>query len=282
MFFSDIDRCRMELRRFRHITNLLDKMVVVNPEDRPFPFLLTLTPSCSRSYDDLRLMRSIPYFHYLTNGSPETEGIANSETAELLFTFRGDLGTHPVRRVIAEFGNSCEWEVTPTSTRWPDSSIDRAAFKRDYQQSLLRGRFVLCPRGRGPASMRLFEVMRAGRAPVIIADDWLPPAGVDWERFSVFVAERDVSHLPDILRSRADEAEAMGRLARTAWEQRFSERTVFDTLVAEAATLLRLGSSPGVVRLAIQAMRRLFAGELSKGDAWHYWAKPMLEKFIIQ
>ncbi len=36
------------------------------------------------------------------------------------------------------------------------------------------------PRGIGASSVRIFEAMRAGRAPVIISDDWIVPPVGDW------------------------------------------------------------------------------------------------------
>ena len=52
---------------------------------------------------------------------------------------------------------------------------------------------MLCPRGQGTSSIRLFEAMRMGIAPVIISDKWIGPKGPEWESFAVFVKEKDIS-----------------------------------------------------------------------------------------
>ena len=46
--------------------------------------------------------------------------------------------------------------------------------------------------------------MKSGRAPAIVSDDWEPPAGPDWESFSVRIAERDIERVPEILEARRD------------------------------------------------------------------------------
>jgi hypothetical protein len=117
-----------------------------------------------------------------------------------------------------------------TTPYWPYAELDdetRSALERQYVDVATRSRFVLCPRGLGASSIRLFEMMRMGRAPVIISDEWTPPDGPDWEAFSVRVAEADVDELPDILRARADAADQMGERARRCWEDWFSEEVTF-------------------------------------------------------
>ena len=50
---------------------------------------------------------------------------------------------------------------------------------------------MICPRGWGSSSIRLFEVMEMGRVPVIISDAWVNEAP-KWADFSVRVSEADV------------------------------------------------------------------------------------------
>jgi hypothetical protein len=57
-------------------------------------------------------------------------------------------------------------------------------------------KFVLCPRGYACSRWRLFETMMAGRVPVIISDQWVPPEGPAWERFSVRVSQKHVAQPP--------------------------------------------------------------------------------------
>ncbi len=69
--------------------------------------------------------------------------------------------------------------------------------------------------------------MKAGRVPVIISDQWVPPDGPPWNEFSVRILEKDVDKIPRILEKIENNAQQMGRLARQAWEQWFSEEVAF-------------------------------------------------------
>ena len=73
--------------------------------------------------------------------------------------------------------------------------------KRTDADFIRRTRFVLCPRGQGVSSIRLFEVMKSGRVPVIISDAFVPPAlqgRTGWTDAAIFVREHllDFSSMP--------------------------------------------------------------------------------------
>jgi hypothetical protein len=106
-----------------------------------------------------------------------------------------------------------------------------AAIFARYAESTARSRFVICPRGLGPSSIRIFEAMRMGRCPVIVSDDWTPPSFVDWNACSIRVAESAVRDLPAILREREADAASLGAAARAAWERLYSPSAMLVTLV---------------------------------------------------
>jgi len=101
------------------------------------------------------------------------------------------------------------------------------SMKRQYVDVLRESLFALCPRGRGASSIRLFEAMEIGRAPVILSDQWVPPAGPDWKTFTIRVRESSVSLLGQILRDHEHEAHEQGRTARHAWREFFAEDVLF-------------------------------------------------------
>lgn len=103
--------------------------------------------------------------------------------------------------------------------------------QKSYVNAIQSSKFVLCPRGAGLGSIRLFEVMEMGVAPIIIADGWIPPNGPDWHEFAVFVKESEVKNICKIAESHASEYKERGRLARKAWEQYFSDRVVFNRCI---------------------------------------------------
>jgi hypothetical protein len=72
--------------------------------------------------------------------------------------------------------------------------------------------------------------MRVARCPVVVSDGWLAPPFVDWDSCSVRIAEKDLRHLPAILREREADAEALGIQARVVWERRYAPPTMLNTL----------------------------------------------------
>ncbi|MDB5870836.1 MAG: exostosin family protein [Ramlibacter sp.] len=114
--------------------------------------------------------------------------------------------------------------------------------RRQYARDLAAVKFVLCPRGTGTSSVRLFETMQAGRVPVILSDRWVAPAMVDWHSCAIRIAERDLMRLPAILREREPDWLAMAQSARREWEAHFSDDRFLETLVTELQTLQELSS----------------------------------------
>jgi Exostosin family len=157
---------------------------------------------------------------------------------DLLWSFMGTLSNHPVRQRLSQVSDS-DSLVRDTQhfsdvVRWgwdsTHSEEGRAAFS-DYANLLGRSSFVLCPRGVGASTIRIFEAIQVGRCPVIVSDDWLAPPFVDWDRCSIRVPEARIAELPTILRSREPESQALGREARLVWERFFSPESQLATLV---------------------------------------------------
>jgi hypothetical protein len=142
-----------------------------------------------------------------------------------LFSFRGNRRAHSVRRKLFElYGTFPEASLVDVSTKFHAHTPEqKAAFITD----VLASKFVLCPRGAGPATYRLFEVMSLGRCPVIISDDWVPIKGIDWSKCSVFVREREIAQIPSMLRNRKLDPEELGQNARAMWEKHFADRPKF-------------------------------------------------------
>jgi exostosin family protein len=103
--------------------------------------------------------------------------------------------------------------------RWFNHTAEQ---KREYVNEILRSKFVLCPRGQGMATHRLFEVMQLGRIPVILADDWLAPIGPDWNSCSIRIREKEIRNIPSILQANQDRFESMALAARREWETWFA------------------------------------------------------------
>ena len=87
--------------------------------------------------------------------------------------------------------------------------------------------------------MRIFEAMRLGRAPVIIADDWSPPPFVDWERCSVRVPEKEIDRLPELLRHHRAQAQVLGDRANEEWNRVFGPPGLFHHTVEACLELIK-------------------------------------------
>jgi len=99
-----------------------------------------------------------------------------------------------------------------------------------FSDVLLASQFCLCPRGRGGSSMRIYDAMRMGVAPVILSNDWNPPLGPDWESFSIHVSESGVRDLEALLEKNEQRSQEMGRLAREAYERYFAKEVLVKQL----------------------------------------------------
>lgn len=109
--------------------------------------------------------------------------------------------------------------------------LDRSSGLRDddldYVETLRDSAFVICPKGLGPTSWRIYETMMASRVPVIVSDRWVPARELDWPSFSLRVRECEVAAIPDICEDHAPRAEEMGQRARAAWERCCATDTAF-------------------------------------------------------
>ncbi len=154
-----------------------------------------------------------------------------SAQCEFLFSFIGKVANCPAVRVpVVQLKHPRAY----LRDSWSRQSDQDAL----YASILARSKFVLCPRGVGPSSWRLFETMRAGRVPVIISDEWAEPKGLDWRKFSIRVRAADISGIPALLESLEDRAGELGLAARQAWERHFSLTGAFEW-VADACVRIQ-------------------------------------------
>lgn len=136
-----------------------------------------------------------------------------------LATWRGNpKSNRPIReRLLGQYSGATGFKVEATQS-WLNHGVDEKLY---YVQLVRSGKFSLCPAGWAAASIRIFESMALGVAPVIIADEFVEPAGPDWQAFSLRVKESDLASLESILQQYAGRHEAMGERAYEAWCKHF-------------------------------------------------------------
>lgn len=244
--FTEMVRVHPGYRRFP------EKSFVFDTGDVFFPTVPGLYASLTREQFELGHARTGFYLYLIENAFITRQPYTGNE--KYLASFVGSRTTHPVREKL--FQLSCNRiYVKDTSaygahTTYHGEPAERARFWQDYAESMADALFSLCPRGRGTGSIRLFESMKMGRACVIISDDWVPNEHVNWEDFSIRIAEREVARIPKILEREAHRAPQMGAQARRAWEEHFSERVRFHRVVELCLEIQRQGGNGRIKRWA--------------------------------
>jgi hypothetical protein len=233
LFFEPEDAClARDVTAHAHARRFPEKTFLIDPSDRVIPFLPGVYASIRKEQYDPARVRSGFFPEVFDHDWIAFD--ANGKPPELLFSFVGWIQGDPVREAIGRLRHPRavirETGDDPANfDETPGAALDR--FHRDYAAVLVNSKFVLCPAGIGASTFRLFETMKAGRVPVILSDAWVAPEGPAWETFSLVVPARDAEGLPALLEQRETEAAAMGKRAREAWEQWFSEEAAFHRIV---------------------------------------------------
>ena len=209
-----------------------DKSFGMYEGDNAPPFLHGLYSDARKSRINTNRFLGLPYtMHQICfpNPVPETY-LVKSVPKDLLFTFAGRM-SHKIRNKL--FDNiypSKEVQLVDTSTynHFQIEGKNRTEFQDSYWQLAMRSKYVLCPRGAAVSSVRLFEIMEAGIAPVIISDDWSAPYGPNWKDFAIVIPERKIKHLYSIVKSHENEWEIRGEKARESWEEYYSNSKYWD------------------------------------------------------
>jgi exostosin family protein len=224
------------LRRHPLVRAHPEKICVYDERDRPFasfpgiyvagtPRLARRNPIAGGAYP--RLLTVIP---------------RTGEDPDLLFSFCG-ARTHPVRGAVLalEHPRGLVRDTTGISFfGWDDEARDQHsdAAREQYVATVQRSKFVLCPRGHGPSSFRLYETLAAGRVPVVISDDWLAPPRIDWGACSVRVPESDVARMPQLLGDLERRWPEMSRAAAATFDAHFATGRLWNHYAATLAQLL--------------------------------------------
>ncbi len=211
-----------------------ERCFVFNPRYKGLPFLPGVYASISREYHHPSRTRSGHYPEVHVNEPFTFEPPADD--LPYLYSFVGVCGTAPVRCRLAALdhdrGLFLDTSDENINLRKVEAAgADEERYMKRYAKLTKESKFVLCPRGMGPSTLRLFESMRMGRAPVIVSDAWVPPEGPSWKAFSLRVAESEVERLPALLAENEHRAVAMGHRARQVWEDWFAPASSFHRIV---------------------------------------------------
>ena len=211
------------------------KTFIYSTVDLGFHPIPGLFPSINTINYSPKFARSAPYIQ-VTCQSCDLDSIQPIDNnTDYLFSFVGNISTWQQRSQIFLIRDP-RGLLLNTLPGLGNSS----QYREQYLNSLQRSKFILCPRGNGVSSLRLFEAMRAGRVPVIISDDWVPPYGPDWSSFSIKVNESEIHRIPEILEAYEDNVVNMAQQARIEYNALFSSNILFNYLISQFEEMLFL------------------------------------------
>lgn len=233
------------LRRFAK------KCFVLFEGDEPVRFAQGILTSLTKEHANLGRFRSGSYFLYHADfKNPFVERWYAERNARPF--------PPPTKRYLACFsGRACiplrerllnlAWrrpdvfirDTTHSFDNFTHNPMGKNPAREAYFTVSLRSKFMLCPRGDGAASIRFFEAMQLGVAPVLISDDWVLPEGPDWSRCMLRIREDELDSLETTLERHEDEAAEIGREAQCAYENYFHGEAYVRYLIDSARSIQR-------------------------------------------
>jgi len=164
-----------------------EKVFMYNESDKPWSALPGLYCSMPKRFFQPSKQIAFPY---LSTPNEFIKDVYKRDTErQWLFSFVGSV-SHRTRRDVVALADVCKGvKDTSDFNVWDCTDDVKAAQGSVFADTMAASWFMLCPRGIGTSSYRLFETLEAGRAPVIISDQWVPTPHINWD-FAVKVRER--------------------------------------------------------------------------------------------
>jgi hypothetical protein len=179
------------------------------------------------------------------------------DEATLEFGFIGSMTAGVRRRLMDMFGPiASSLNATMIDAEyvvaWNSFAHVAETSKRTYAEFIRKTKFVLCPRGQGTESIRLFEVLKAGRIPIIISDDYVLPAlqgKTTWQEAALFVSEGGIDSIPALVQSNLPTWKSRAAAARRLWEENFSPETIVEFVATNLNRIVpsRVNQGSGIV-----------------------------------
>jgi hypothetical protein len=232
--------------------HFFDKVVVFNERDRAWCAFPGVYVSVPARHFDPRYQRPWAYFPL-----PPAD---RSTSPDLLFSFIGSPSSRSRKPLFELRHPEAVVEEVRGFTFYDQTSLAFEKRRARFRDILRRSRFVLCPRGRGTSSIRLYETLAAGRVPVIISDDWLPPRGPRWDDFSIRWPEGRVEGLVGTIEERDGDWSEMSAAAVGAYRDFFSPEVWFHRVIELCREIRQAGTHQGFPRAGVRNRAFLAVG----------------------
>jgi hypothetical protein len=113
-------------------------------------------------------------------------------------------------------------------------------FKREYFDNIVNSDYVVCGRGNGNFSYRLYETLALGRIPIFIDTDAALPLQdrIDWKKYCVWIDESQLSAIDRIVADFHNglsdkQFEQLQRDCRRLWEEYLRPEGYFREVVRD-------------------------------------------------
>lgn len=106
-----------------------------------------------------------------------------------------------VQRLMANPAVDTDFTILTRGYINQKSAAKKEQNRQLFVNNILGNDYILCVRGAGNYSFRLYETLSAGRIPLIINTDCVLPFDflIDWKKYCVWVEEKDIDRVDEIL-----------------------------------------------------------------------------------
>ncbi|MDB4999240.1 MAG: hypothetical protein JWR76_317, partial [Mucilaginibacter sp.] len=210
------------------------KVFTINTDDCATGLLRGLYTSLPKYRFYPGVYRSVPYMQFPNDLVFNKDN--DKVTPMYLASWRGNTKSNGLRQKMVRLLKAKNEFCIEKTNSWLNHNDDE---KNDYVNLIRAAKFSLCPAGWAPVSFRIYESMALGKCPVIIADDFVPPHGPNWNKFALFYPEKDIAGLSSFLLSKEHLANDLGENAFNAWQNYFSRDVIKEYYANTLLSLIR-------------------------------------------
>jgi len=196
--------------------------------DHPLAMLPGLYSSLPSNQFDPKFHRTTFYLSRSNNLIGELKAEYADKTPLYLASFQGNM-TSNVRMKLMRLKLTTDRIILKTASQlWSAFMFgtgfnSREAAVEAYARLMHESKFVLCPKGNGISSYRLFETLEAGKVPVIIADKFVPLKVPTTGEYALYLKEADINTLESFLVANEPEFERLAQNAADVFSANFAD-----------------------------------------------------------
>lgn len=214
-------------KNFHYIKELLsdpiiskypEKVFTINTDDSATGLLRGLYTCLPSTRISEEIYTAVPYVKFPNDLVLNVE-VEEKKNPKFLAVWRGNIKSNKLRSKLVASLESKERCRIEQSLSWMKFEKEEQEI---YVDLIKNSKFSICPAGWAAATYRIYESMALGRCPVILADDFVPPKGPDWDEFALFYPENKIDDLHFFLLCNEHLAETYGKKALQAWNKFFS------------------------------------------------------------